>query len=452
MGLLTGSSSFRRFRTVQSLPPDFRDTFVDGVNRYAFRENLGHRAKEPLVGWVNIFDPGDADFTLNSLLYDHYITLSMRADKKTVNARLLQILLERRYREVMNERHVDRLGKQHRAEIKEALEEELLSKALPAVNTYDVAWDINTGEVFVFATSDAVIDYVHGLLHDTFGLIIHPERMVDWLAERWDWDTIEARVDAWIPGGVAERKVPDDVDGWHTGNPLKGREYRLGAEFLTWLWHESEAHDGYFRLTEPSLAPVAAENVDEAADNGGEAAESGGKAPESAPGTTPGGSLEPVVPPPAEARGSLGTGTVDTGKDEEITLWLDNKVIFRELDDGDVPGVTTMVGESPSASPEAKLTFRSGKQPVEARVGFQRGMHQWYLTIALGPIGIELKNLKLPVEVKEGDEERVYERMYLLEVLTTTMKTLFRQFFANRTSADWPGRFEDWLGQETPPV
>ncbi len=409
MGLLSGSLSFRRFRTVQPLPSDFRDTFVDGVNRYAFRENPGHRSREPLVGWVNVFDPGDANFSLNTFLYDHYLVLAMRADKKAVNSRFFHILLERRYREVMNERHLDRLGKRYRAEIKEALEEELLAKALPAVNTYDVAWDINTGEVFVFATSDAVIDQVHGLLHDTFGIIVHPERMVDWLAERWDWQAVESRIDAWIPGGVAERQVPVDVDGWHTGNPLKGREERLGSEFLTWLWYESEAHDGYFRLDDPELEPV----------SGAATGEDGAPSPSS-----------------SHAAG------------DEITLWLDNKLIFRDIDNGEVPGITTMVGEAPSATPEAKLTFRSGKYPVEARIAFQRGEAQWYFTLGLGGVGLELKNLKLPVEVKAGDEEKVYERMYLLEVLMTTMKVLFRQFFAVRTSDAWAGLIQSWRGAD----
>ncbi len=401
MGLLSGSSSFRRFRTVQPLPNDFRESFVDSVNRYAFRENPGHRFKEPLIGWANIFNPDDTDFTLNTFLYDHYIVLTMRSDKKTVNGRFLNIQLERRYREVMNERHLTRLGKQHKAEIKEALEEELLAKALPAVSTYDVVWDINSGEVFVFATTDAAVDYVHGLLHDTFGIIVHPERMVDWLAERWDWETIEALVDAHVPGGVAERQVPLDVDGWHTGNPLKGREHRLGAEFLTWLWYQSESHDGLFKLEEPA------------------GTSSGDEAP-----IEQGGASEEIP---------------------EITLWLDNKVIFRELDDGDEPGVTTMVGEAPSATPEAKLSLRSGKLPVEARVGFQRGSHQWFLTIGLGTTGLELKNLKLPIEVKDGEEERVYERMYLIEVLTGTVKTLFRRFFAFRTGDAWPGVIDAWL-------
>ncbi len=422
MGLLSGSSSFRRFRTVQPLPKDFRESFVESVNRYAFRENPAHRVKEPLIGWTNIFNPDDTQFTLNTFLYDHYIVLAMRADKKAVNARYLQIQLERRYREVMAERHLTRLGKQHKAEIKEALEETLLAKALPAVSTYDVVWDINTGEVFIFATTDTAIDYIHGLLHDTFGLIIHPERMVDWLSEHWDWDAIERLVDANIPGGVAERQVPLDVDGWHTGNPLKGREHRLGAEFLTWLWYESETRDGFFRLEEPAKA-------------------AGGSKEGEAPGgdisqdTDPGeGEAPPVAPP------------TDKGEDvPEITLWIDNKLIFRELDDGDVPGVTTMVGEAPSATPEAKLSLRSGKLPVEARIGFDRGGHQWFLTLAPGPVGLEMKNLKLPIEVKEGDEERVYERMFLIEVLTSTVKTLFRQFFAFRTSPDWPGAIDTWL-------
>ena len=127
MGLLTGGLSFRRYRVYGDLPSDFRETYLDSVLSLTHQENLKHRSKEPLIGWVSITDPADVALDLNTLLYDHYLVLSLRQDKKAINSKLFSILLDRRQKEVKEERGLERLGKNHKDEIKEALEEELLS-------------------------------------------------------------------------------------------------------------------------------------------------------------------------------------------------------------------------------------------------------------------------------------------------------------------------------------
>lgn len=444
MGLITGGLSFRRFRVIQPLPEGFRDLFLENVQRFVFQENLQHRSKEPLFGWTSVFNPDDTSFDLNKLLFDRYLVLGLRMDKKAVNGKLMQILLERRYESVKAERGLERLGKKHKEEIKEALEEELLGQTLPSVNTYDLAWDIHTGEVLIFATSDATVEIFQGLFHDTFGARLYPDRMVDWLAARFSWEEIEARTDSFVSGGAADKGVPVAEDGFHEGNPIRSREMLLGSEFLMWLWHESELKDGNFRLEAPATHPALQKegsaitertcyaSDDEVDYDYREAEEAERRA---ALGLT--GDLEA----PVTRKGSV-------GEDEEFTLWLDNKLVLRDLDDVETPGTTTMVGAAPSASPEARMTMNSGKRPVEARLGLRRGEHEWFFTLRVGPGGLDLNGMKLPIEVKEGQEEMIYERMFLLDILTSAVRGLFCQFFEVRTSDDWPGMIERWLAEE----
>jgi hypothetical protein len=439
MGLLNGGLSFRRYRVHQPLPEDFRDLFLENIQRLAFQENLKHRSKEPLMGWVNVANPDDTAFDLNKLLFDRYLVLGLRVDKKSVNGKLFQILLERQYRAVMAEKGVERLGKNHKEEIKEALEEELLGQTLPSVATYDLAWDIHTGEVLVFATSDALQETFQGLFHDTFGARLYPDRMVDWLREQWDWETIEQRVDGFIPGGALDRGLAVTEDGWHEGNALRGREFTLASEFLTWLWHESELKDGYFQLTGPKLevkSEGSAVTEREAFTSDDEVDYDYRQAEEQVRRAQL-GLAEPVT----KKGGS-------SDQDEEFTLWMDNKLAFRDIEDVEEPGSTIMVGAAPSATPEAKLTMASGKRPVEARLGIRRGEHEWFFTLRAGPGGLELNGMKLPIEVKDGDEEKIYERMYLLNILSSAVRGLFRQFFEVRTSERWPGMIERWLEQD----
>lgn len=420
MGLLTGGLSFRRFRTIQDPPEGFRDTFLEAVKRDAHQENLKHRSKDPVFGWVSVLDPADTDFELNKMLWDPYLVVSLRVDKKAVPAKLFSILLDRRQKEVKEERGLERLGKNHKDEIKEALEEELLSQALPSVAVYDVAWHLNRAEVLLFATSDSVVEYAQGLFHDTFQQRLYPERLVDWLARTMPWEEIEERAQSYLPGGSAAGGMAHQVDseGWHENDPLAGRELLLGTEFLTWLWQQSEESDGRFSLPEEEgqTAHSGAVTVREEEEE-----------------------IDPRTGLPVEKAGASST--------EDITLWFDNKLIFKDLEE-ERPGVTMMSGEAPSATPEAKLTLVQGKRPVEARLGFARGDYSWFFTLKALPGGLELSGLKIPAEVKEGDDEKIYERMYLIEVATSAVQRLFHRFYVERTTDGWGKGIEAWMNEE----
>lgn len=184
MGLLTGNLSFRRFKVIGEVPGDFRDRFVEDVRRRAFRENLDARTADDNIGWVNIADPDDADFDLNKVVYNQYLVLGLRVDRKRVPARLLTILARRRQAEVREAKGIERLSANHRREIKEAVEEDMLQRALPTVQVHDMAWDLDAGEVRFFSTSDAVADLFRVYFKDTFGLDLARLRLSHMVEDR----------------------------------------------------------------------------------------------------------------------------------------------------------------------------------------------------------------------------------------------------------------------------
>jgi len=199
MGLLTGALSFRRYRVVGDLPPDFRDRFLDAIAAHTLRENDRARSKEENLGWAAITDPGDMDLFLNKFLYNNFLVLSMRVDKKRVPGKYLKIQVDRRVRDSMKAKGLERIGAAHRRELKEAVEEELLGRALPVVAVYDMAWDILKGEVWFFATSDPVHDLFRGLFLETFKLEIARIQLSDWLIPAVSREELSAAVDPLSP-------------------------------------------------------------------------------------------------------------------------------------------------------------------------------------------------------------------------------------------------------------
>lgn len=195
MGLLAGSLSFRRYQVLGELPASFRDLYLESISRLAFRENDKARTKDDLVGWVSVEDPADIDLHLNKFLLGSQLVLSMRVDKKRVPARFLKIMVDRKCREIMKAQGLERLGNVRKREIKEAVEEELLGRALPVVATFDMLWDIEKMELLFFAASDPVNDLFRGLFKDTFGLELHRLRPGDGLLTRFSREELAARVE-----------------------------------------------------------------------------------------------------------------------------------------------------------------------------------------------------------------------------------------------------------------
>lgn len=394
MGLLSGSPNGCRFRVSTELPSGFRDLFLEQVREHAFVEDDDASTAEARLGWVDLFDPSRARFELNDLLYDQHVALSLRADTKKIQGAYWQIAKSRRIAEVCAERGLEKLSKADAGDVEDALEAELLRRALPTVATTDVVWDLDKGVVWVFATSEGPLEQVRQMCKETFGVSLAPERTFDRLADKLSADEVRGRIDQWL-GGCA----PGD-------DPLDGKELPLASDFLTWLWLQSETTDGLFRVLENSDRPSVV-------DEDGEEIE-----------------------------------LTERLRHADLTVWMDQRLTLRELDE-ETPETTILIGEAPSTTPEAKRGLVGGKRPVEVRVGLQLNELEVVVGLSATGGGLRIGSPKIPFVVKSGREERLFERMALLDLLHTTIAHLFRQFFLDRTSPAWAERIEPFLTEES---
>jgi len=414
MGLITGGLNGRRYRITSPLPSGFRDTFRDAVRDNAMLTDLDVSDSEPRVGWVHAFDPSATAFELNDFLFDRYLVLSMRIDKTTVNGRFLKIALAQRVRALCEERGVESLPKTEIEMVKEALTSELTRRALPSVATCDVAWDVTTGEVLVFATSDSTIELVENLVFETFGVPLRPERMCDWLTEKFDRGEVVERASRFLPDARGGQGRGEVEDGYHADDPLEGALHGLAVDFITWLWLQSEARDGHFRVLDGAGAKQAA--LDKRGDEPSELDE--------------------------------WNDITETLRHADLTLWLEGKLKLAQLGSDDTRETTTIVGEAPTTTDAARMDIANGKQPVEATLGLKLDELECRMTLSATPAGLQVSGLKLPFEVKKGTDEKVFERMMLLDLVHTTIKQLFQQFYLARTSPAWAPKVGSWMSDE----
>lgn len=123
------------------------------------------------------------------------------------------------------------------------------------------------------------------------------------------------------------------------------------------------------------------------------------------------------------------------GDGESVDLWIDDRLTFSAVEEKQIS--STFKGGAPSTLPEAKLSILSGKRVGEAKIGLRRKEAEWSFALKVRAGQLLITGLKIPGTVKDGWEEMIYERMYLIDSVTEVMETLFAQFFRIRTSSEW---------------
>ena len=128
-------------------------------------------------------------------------------------------------------------------------------------------------------------------------------------------------------------------------------------------------------------------------------------------------------------------GHLELGEHGRVDFWVDDRIAFRT--DGDKPQTSTIQGGAAAASPEARSALLTGKTIDGARLGLR--VHEREYSLQLKGETLDVSGLKVPGEVKDGVDERIYERMFLLEEVTDILDQLFLAFCEERLAERWNG-------------
>ena len=118
---------------------------------------------------------------------------------------------------------------------------------------------------------------------------------------------------------------------------------------------------------------------------------------------------------------------------EKFTLWLETQVTLESVTAEQE--VTRMRGMAPTTTSEAHEALRRGKLPIQARIRIERGQQAFGCTFSA--VTMNMASMQLPQLIKEEEEERFYERMYLVEEFEKMMDALFERFLMMRLSPNW---------------
>jgi DNA recombination-dependent growth factor C len=174
MGLLRGSASFSRYIVNGTPPEGYIDEHAQNITRYSFRGFDEYSDADRSTGWVNIMNIFDTDLDQKQFHIYPYLSLSFRVDtRKVPSSALKQHCLEAEHRIKVVE-NLEYISKERRREIKEMTLSQLLKRAIPRTNTYDMIWNIKTSMLIFGAVSNKRCDEFTELFFKTFGLNLSP--------------------------------------------------------------------------------------------------------------------------------------------------------------------------------------------------------------------------------------------------------------------------------------
>ncbi|MBK9365979.1 MAG: hypothetical protein IPO67_15480 [Deltaproteobacteria bacterium] len=116
-----------------------------------------------------------------------------------------------------------------------------------------------------------------------------------------------------------------------------------------------------------------------------------------------------------------------------VDVWVDDRIAFRSQEE-DKPR-TVLTGENPSGTPEARAALAGGRVVRELRLAIRKEDREY--SVSVRGAFFDLQGAKLPGLVKAGQEEMLYERMYLYEELMFIVGGLLRKFAIERTDPAW---------------
>ncbi|MFV0423384.1 hypothetical protein [Oleidesulfovibrio sp.] len=204
MGFLNASSSFTRFKITDEISKELWGQIPEKLKQFGFKE-IEDSADERGWGWVCFDDMLDAWWRTAPPEKGHYLTFSLRLDTRRISAAVVKkhLTLALREEEKRNQEQGKKfISRARKTELKEQVKLKLMARTLPVPAEFNVAWNMQTGDVFFASTQGKVVDLFTDYFTLTFDL--HLEQLTPYsLALKLLGDEVQTKLDSIEPTSFA---------------------------------------------------------------------------------------------------------------------------------------------------------------------------------------------------------------------------------------------------------
>ncbi|HVI76356.1 MAG TPA: recombination-associated protein RdgC [Anaeromyxobacteraceae bacterium] len=174
MPIQSGTVSFARFRSEPAgARPDAKRWLLRGLRKKAFEPLEARKPDDDrAAGFVELEDHDATGFEAGLFQGEHAL-FAWRIDQLKVPAKALKAEVDR-WAAAFAAGQGRPPTRREKAARKEEVRQLLRQKAEPSSKVLDVSWNLDTGEVAIWATSRKVVDEIAATMEEVFTVSLHP--------------------------------------------------------------------------------------------------------------------------------------------------------------------------------------------------------------------------------------------------------------------------------------
>lgn len=128
--------------------------------------------------------------------------------------------------------------------------------------------------------------------------------------------------------------------------------------------------------------------------------------------------------------------------DLSIELFFDDQLVLEvQLAESEQ---TRLKGGSPAHSPEAYKALQYGKRISRARIRLAHNEREWLFMVSGDTFA--MSGIKIPALLRDESDDRLEERLYLIDELDRIWSGIYRHFLTLRLSDAWPAEADAMRG------
>lgn len=167
MGLISSTHSLSRYYVEGSFDGSTMEAVREGLIQNAIPK-IESEYDEISAGWTPIESPYNPDFEKFSFIFGTYFLFSLRIDKKSIPAKLVQKHMAMEIEKKKEESGREFISKNEKSEIKEMIMDVLMHKIPSIPSIYDVLWNYEEQQLFLFSTQKAANELFETLFLKSF--------------------------------------------------------------------------------------------------------------------------------------------------------------------------------------------------------------------------------------------------------------------------------------------
>ena len=169
MGILSASVSITQYHVDGKLDDPIIQTVSNGLKKQSIEE-IDNESSDKAIGWTCFNDPFSIDFDHNPFLIGAHFVFSMRIDKKTIPAKIVQKHYHLEMKKKLTASGREFLSKTEKKEIKDHVLN-VLNLRIPATpNIYDLIWNYEAGRLWFFSNLKGANEELETLFSKSFKL------------------------------------------------------------------------------------------------------------------------------------------------------------------------------------------------------------------------------------------------------------------------------------------